>query len=1142
MDNMKSFSCFIIGDGLLAIACSEYLLRQGHEILGIVTSCQDIIDWCKANNIAHIKEEHMKKLKKNKFDYLFSIVYLKVLPKEIICLPNKMAINYHDAILPQYAGINATSWAIIQGEKKHGITWHVMEEKADTGDILIQRETEIANNETSLSLNMKCFQLGLQGFKELVEKLTNGQISPTSQALSQRTYFKKKKKPDGGGIIDFSKSLKLIRNYILGLQFGKYDNTLATPKIMIRGNVFAISDFEIKEGEVKFENGEGEIKKGVLSVQAKDGIIQFNKLTDLYGRYVSIDDLEEQYGSLIQLSLTKEKKEQLTMELKIISMYEEYWVKKMECIFEHYYNIASNIKEEIKEEPIPYELQRVSFFEKIMLILQDAVYKELGISYFVLGFVPKRDNSVLKECQLCQDYVPFELKYGKNDTLDERINQIREERKNIEEKVSFAKDIFIRYVRLYGMQFIPSVIISHSEDTRNDEQAALVIKFNEENKACEFIYNQNKDQSGKVNDILIRLEELSEYYLSYKINVRKNEKNKFQSIYELFMIQVEKSRDDNVAVIYKNEQITYKKLSKQIDILSAVLHKNGVQKGTNIGVLLRRSSKLVISFLAIMKLGGVYIPMDPIYPKERLEFMAEDAEIEYLLCEQIETTSAINGNFKVISIDNIEEKEEYEQEYNTEIIPRDPVYIIYTSGSTGNPKGVVVNHGGLSNCLLSMEKVPGFSPKDKLLALTTVCFDISGLELYLPLICGGTTEILQDNIAIDGRLLKEKMESSKATVIQATPSTWNMVLMAGWNSKLNIKIFCGGEKLSNNLSRKLLGLCDELWNMYGPTETTIWSMVKRIVDSDNVSIGNAIDNTQLYILNNEFKPTNENAGELYIGGLGVANGYYNKENITKEKFVINPFQTTEQIYRTGDLVQTSSNGDVYYLGRVDNQIKYHGYRIELEEIEHIMLEKMKIEKVVVVIRTDEKKEDYLCAFIKDSNNRLKNLNFQKLSEFLPQYMIPTQIYLVNDFPLTENNKINRRFLQLKAIDEILNKFGAANHIAISEQSVNHHVGLNYVGTELIIKNIWEHVLNTKVLSKDTPFFEAGGNSLLLNHLRNELETAFSKEIDIVDLLSCNTISKMYNLIEPEENEVDKEKKDDLNIAMKRKMFLERARR
>ncbi|WP_146662954.1 amino acid adenylation domain-containing protein, partial [Enhygromyxa salina] len=445
----------------------------------------------------------------------------------------------------------------------------------------------------------------------------------------------------------------------------------------------------------------------------------------------------------------------------------------------------------------------------------------------------------------------------------------------------------------------------------------------------------------------------------------------------------------------------------------------GVGRGRRVGVLLPRDVLLPVALLAVQAAGGAYVPLDPTYPSERLRYMAEDAGLHLML-----THSSIDADYGDAARLLIDADEAPPQRPSPGMAgPEDDAYVLYTSGSTGRPKGVRVPHRALTNFLSSMAREPGFGPGDTLLALTTVCFDISGLELYLPLICGGTVELVAAEVARDGLRLREAIEASEATVIQATPTTWRMVEAAGWPGSPTLKVLCGGEALPADLAATLVARNAQVWNLYGPTETTIWSSLARLRAGDRVTIGESIANTALYVLDSAgaLAPIGV-VGELYIGGHGVARGYLGRPQLSAERFVVDPFvdDPTARMYRTGDLVRRLADGRVEYIGRKDAQVKLRGHRIELGEIEASLLRLDGVREAVVVVREHGSPSLRACYVLAEGAAAPRR---EQLAAWLPDYMIPDSLVRVHSLPRTLNDKVDRRTLATLSRAQLLARFG-----------------------------------------------------------------------------------------------------------------------
>jgi polyketide synthase PksJ len=414
--------------------------------------------------------------------------------------------------------------------------------------------------------------------------------------------------------------------------------------------------------------------------------------------------------------------------------------------------------------------------------------------------------------------------------------------------------------------------------------------------------------AGKFIELLAMITKNPENSLSFMLKESRSatEWGTFQyprerCVHELIEEQVAQ-RAEEVAVIFRDQRLTYRELNNRANQLSHSLIRSGVQPGTLVGVMLERSLEMVIGLLAVWKAGAAYIPLDPSHPAERLAYILGDAGVELLLTHSCSRFQA--GNIRVINIDG--------EAISGPPAPKPIVacaadhlaYVIYTSGSTGDPKGVQITHRNLTHFLWSVAQRPGCTANDYVLASTTICFDIAALELFLPLVTGARVEILPEEIVKNGLRFREKIEGSPATLVQATPAGWKMLLAAELGRIPRVKALCGGEAWDLQLAERLLARTRELWNMYGPTETTIWSSIQKVEPGQPIGLGDPIGNTQFYIFDETMRPVKPGeVGELFIGGDGLAKGYLNRPEMTQERFVPNPLRPEEVIYRTGDLVR-----------------------------------------------------------------------------------------------------------------------------------------------------------------------------------------------------------------------------------------------
>jgi amino acid adenylation domain-containing protein len=539
-------------------------------------------------------------------------------------------------------------------------------------------------------------------------------------------------------------------------------------------------------------------------------------------------------------------------------------------------------------------------------------------------------------------------------------------------------------------------------------------------------------------------------------------------VHQLFEAQA-KATPEAIAAVFESQQLTYAELDCRANQLANHLQKLGVQPGVLVGVFVERSLDMIIGLLGVLKAGGAYVPMDPTYPMERIQFVLGDAEVPILLTQEKLAPNVPSSSAQIIQLDtdwSVIEAEGTEAP-ETSITSKELAYVIYTSGSTGQPKGVEIQHRAVVNLLSSMRKKPGLDAKDTLLAVTTLSFDIAGLELFLPLCVGAKLVIASREAAADGNQLLARLISSGTTVMQATPITWKLLLEAGWNGTPRLKALCGGEAFPRELANELLKRAISVWNMYGPTETTIWSSTLRVTEGEGaVPIGPPIDNTEFYLLDahNELAPIGV-PGELYIGGDGLARGYFRRPELTAEKFIRNPFGSApnSRLYKTGDLVRRNAGGSIEFLGRLDHQVKLRGFRIELGEIETVLARYPGVREAVVIVREDVSGDRRLVAYVTSDQQALTVVAIREfLTGKLPNYMLPSAVVRMDSMPLTPNGKIDRKALPAPDSGRATRK---REFVAPSTDQ------------EKTLASIWAEVLHLEQVGVTDNLFELGADSL-----------------------------------------------------------------
>lgn len=569
------------------------------------------------------------------------------------------------------------------------------------------------------------------------------------------------------------------------------------------------------------------------------------------------------------------------------------------------------------------------------------------------------------------------------------------------------------------------------------------------------------------------------------------------TIHGLFEEQARKT-PQSIAVAFDGETVTYERLNARANVIGAELRRLGVGRGSLVGLWCNRSVDMIAAVLGVLKAGGAYVPLDPSFPMDRLEFMMADAGLAAIITETTFTPSLPKSIPAALVLDDGSLPELLQAE-NLQPLARanDLAYVIYTSGSTGKPKGVMLEHRSVVNFLQSMHQEPGIAATDRLVAVTTLSFDIAGLEIHGPLTVGGTVVLASRATALDGVALSRLMDESEATILQATPATWRVLIESGWRGRKGLKMLCGGEALPRDLAATLLDLGGELWNMYGPTETTIWSTIWRVRDaSRTIPVGLPIANTDICVLEASGLPAPIGVvGELCIGGYGVARGYLNRDELTAEKFVELdlPTRGRQRVYRTGDLARWRGDGALEFIGRKDGQVKVRGYRIELGEIEAVLAAHEALRQCAVIVREDVPGDHRLVAYVVSVDGLEVNADSMRslLRRHLPEYMVPVHFVTLPALPLTPNGKVDRRALPAPASVD----FAAPG----AEPELMNDV-------QQKVASLWCEVLGVKRVGLNDNFFDLGGYSILLVRLQAGMKRVFGRDVSIVSLFQNTTVA------------------------------------
>ena len=740
----------------------------------------------------------------------------------------------------------------------------------------------------------------------------------------------------------------------------------------------------------------------------------------------------------------------------------------------------------------------------------------MGVSAFRIAFdVNDTFRTLIQNIkkQLRQDYRYQRFPLGK---IVKELNVFREKERLFNITLSYEKQDYSSHFENTNTKVLPL--------THESERVALAIYIREfdttQDIKIDFDYNLNYFTGKEIKRVKNHLRELFlnilkdpdrklfcyEYItasekkqLLQKFNKPINVNFEAKTIFSYLSYQ-SKIEPNKEILFDAYKSYSYTDLEETVNYIAFRLNCLDIPHGAPIGIHLERSADLIVLILGIMRSGHPYIPLDPDFPIDRIRYIVEHSEVALLISNS--EPVLLNLNLKFVTADELLNKS-IKVSKLPELINSDSAYILYTSGSTGKPKGVEVSHKSLLNFLLSMQVEPGIQPKDVLYSVTTQSFDISILEFLLPLISGAKLYVANKAILKDPLKIIENLKVVNPTIIQGTPSFYQMLFNANWEGNSELKILCGGDLLSQNLAERLLHSCLEVWNLYGPTETTIWSSIKKISHKkDANNIGHPIANTQCYLLNEygNLVPIGVE-GILHIAGEGLAKGYYNAPKTTSQKFVENPFKTDSLMYNTGDIARWNTRGELEFLGRNDFQVKIRGYRVELSEIENTLNTFEMISESVVSVRRQGNQEAFLVAYV-TTNLRMfyPNQIIRELQARLPDYMVPMTIIPLDSLPLTANKKVDRTALSRL---EIIKPNLSINARERSQTQL-----------QKTLSSYFQEILQLKALiNTNESFFSLGGHSLNAVRLLSRIKKDLNFELNLKDIFDNPTVAQLSCFLE-----------------------------
>lgn len=1126
---MVKFSCYVLGETNLALECLIKIHSGGHEIKAVVSGYPKILAWAKTLGIACLPLEELSE----PVDYLFSLVNYRILKENVLSLAEKLSINYHDAPLPKFAGMHATSWALYEDVQKHGVTFHEITSRVDAGKIIKQAVVPVNLEDTALDLNMRCIEAAIGLFSELLASLEAEDYTLVSQDLAMRSYYPYSKKLPSNGLIDWGMEAAAISRIHRALTFGPYRNSLGVVKFRVGDRIIMPKDLKICEG--RFSKSEPgtiiSISDTGLVIATKTCAVEVSNLVDWStGNAVMISELVDG-GSICGYLLpspTQSESELLRSHAEKQFFNELYWAKKlteiqaidfpyMSCTAA---NTSSTLVADTRLESYVYSENRkngsisaTDLFHYLMVYLfRINDYKPISVAIKSDILIDALDNAAT---DFYAGIVPLTANLKDTMTLEEAKKTIALEYKECVKRGLFLRDLPLRYPECGDAFALLNVSIVLSSDIASYQRnPAAPVEFVIDNQTAEIAVhymtptNQQDELADFMRHFLTTVYEVSTVDSDITLGELPGKIEHFypeSEVGDLSAVGSEATMTDlfrqavvkfpnRIALQGDQESHTYGELDQESNRIANYLCAHNVGTNSVVMIYAERSPKTLIWILGTLKAGAAYLPVSVKEAVNRVDFMIKDAQ-PTLIVTQSELSIGIIADVKTVFVETAGLAEDCSiRPVDKQVNPNDLAYIIYTSGSTGNPKGVMVGHGGVVNCVEGFNHLLNINEQDIFLAVTSLTFDVSVTDYFSPWAVGARVIIASEDDQLNVEPIVALIAEKQITVMQATPTMWQLLIDAGWQSDRNFKISTAGEALLPELAERLVKR-GTVYNIYGPTENTIYSTACMVSDPNDISIGYPMQGVETLLLdrfgNRAFPGM---SATLFLSGRGVAQGYLNRDQLTDDRFKL---RHGRRVYNTGDVVTQPDPGKpIYYLGRFDGQIKHRGRRIELAEIrKQIEAQPMVIRVIVDVVKIETSEVDQIVAYVLAKEEVDEKVLRASLSAQLPAYMIPSLICVVDQIPLLASGKID--------------------HKKLSESLLDHPKRTNVVlpnnSAQEVLRAVFAEALGVSIdgLSVDDNFFAVGGDSIkALRAVR--LARRSNIQITAAQIFEFKTVAELSN--------------------------------
>ncbi|WP_244316023.1 amino acid adenylation domain-containing protein, partial [Streptomyces albidochromogenes] len=1145
-------NCFIIGGTRVLTQCAAQLLDAGVRIEGVFSDDPAVTAWADAHAVPVLdpRGDLTATLSAQPFDYLFSMVNFRILPAEILDLPKVAAINFHDGPLPRYSGSHVPAWALYEGASRHAATWHRMTEAVDAGSVLLERWFPVREHSTALSLTYETAEAGIDLFAALVPHVVERTLpEPVDTSDRERRFYRRSDRMASGGLIHAGTTAVEAVRLSKALDYGSFPNPLGVPTLVTeQGAVFTRQVRLIPRDEPRTETTVLSVTTSAITLAAPDADLVLSDCTAVDGSALSGQAAAQRLGIAPGAPLPAASARRLAdiaAAQKPLRAHEPWWRARLEQL-----RPAPLPADDFSAAGAHYGRYELAFTpasrEEAVAVVRaflTVVAERTGEPTFDFAWSPSAAR-VLADKTHGIAAARFPVRFDGDST-----RSLRDKLDEVAARHGYASDLELR-LGLAGRplgsdepSFTRVMVLDRGagEEASAEPHTEIALLCLQDGPPAVFVRETAMGEAEAL-EFTEQVEDMVLTALLHGEEPRPDAPTEAPAaahpdgstatpaaatLLDLFAATAAE-RPEATAVRAGARTLDYARLDAWADAIAARLHDQGIESGSVVGVLMERDIPLIPAMLGILRAGAAFLPLDPGYPVERLEQYVAVSRCDLIVTDA--RTHALGASLGPAL--RVPESDGSAQAVPPRVAPDDLAYLLFTSGSTGNPKGVEVEHGALANFLTGIGERLAVSPGDTVLAHTTVAFDISLLELFLPLTAGATVVLASRETAGDPFRLAEA--AGGVTVAQATPSLWRLLLGTGWTPHPELTVLSGGEALPPATAERLHAPARALWNLYGPTEATIWASCHRVTSVGAfLPLGEPLPNMELHVLDAELEPCAAGTtGDLYISGTGLARGYAGRPDLTNDVFTVHP-ATGVRLYRTGDEVRLHADGAIEWLGRSDAQVKVRGNRIEPAEIERVLETFAGVTAAVVVAaRFEGRGEPRLTAYLVCDGIPAKSELDAFVGSSLPGYMVPDAYVSLDALPLTDNGKVARARLPLPTRETIIRS--AAEHATTPAETVGPVEPVESVEpvqsvepvepavTGLTADALAESIARVFAATLDHPhfdvnanFFDLGGDSVNVTFAAVRLSRELGADITAPSVFASGTPVKLARLLDAE---------------------------